>query len=172
MIQDNYNENDLRTILFCSKLYELNGFISFTNELQIACKELLEKFIISRLRGIDFDNNIIYDIVTKSLKYKTDYEKERDFDLYKRRLILWLNSYQTFFNGNEFQLIYGPYTYNANIHNTNIELEISGVYKNINDNTIHIISWFSNLNKLNPYWDVPTILKTLFLDKKIIKKAK
>lgn len=170
MIQDFFNENDLRTVLFCSKLYELNGFISFSNELQIACKELLERYLICSLQNKDLDIETLKQIVTKSLNYKTDYEKERDFDLYKRRLILWLDKYKFLFADPKYKLIYGPYSYNANIHNTNIELEICGVYKNIEDHSIHLITWFSNLPKQNAFWDIPTILKTYSLDKKIIKK--
>lgn len=170
MIQDFFNENDLRTILFCSKLYELNGFISFSNELQIACKELLDKYIISLLQNKELNIENIKDIVAKSLNYKTDYEKERDFDLYKRRLVLWLDKYKNMFSDSKYKLIYGPYSYNANVLNTNIELEISGVYKNVEDHSIHLIIWYSNLNKQNPFWDIPTILKSYSLDKKIIKK--
>jgi hypothetical protein len=168
MIQRKITEAELRLFGFCPKLFEFNAMIEYKNEMQLACKEMIERFLIYQLRN---GNNASYDLVIPTIikesvrrAYSNHEEIEANGlrDLATKRLNSWFNDYINKFRINEYQVVIGPYNPKIVISQTAIELDVCGILFNTKTNTIHILTWFNEVKSIDPLWDLPSVAKYYF----------
>jgi len=170
MIPSELLEEDVRTISFCSHLYSIGGNLEFRDELQIACKEVMEKFILFQLKNganADYDSFLsetINDAVSRIVKFRIDNEENyyETFDKYKRKVLVWITDWFKIFPTKNYVPVLGPYKARIQISKTVIELDISGIYKDVNSQSMHLLTFFNDLKYTNPWYDLPTIAKILF----------
>jgi len=170
MIPRELEEEDIRTALFCNHLYTIDGSVEFRSELQIACKEVMEKFIIFQLKNganADYDQFLLKTIdtaVERICKYRKEniVNYSETFDNYKRKVFLWMSKWFELFPSQKYIPVMGPYKARIQISETVIILDISGIYKCESTKTVHIIAYLGDLKYTNPLYDIPTLCKILF----------
>lgn len=157
----NIQVSELRTYSVCPYLYKLNAFIDYENELQIACKEVVEKFILLQLRyenNFDFDFEITKIVsaavnrVTKNIE--NERQKEINVDLFTNTLNVFISNYFEKFPRNRFIPITGHFNPLVQISNTVIELDFCGIIKDLNTKSIHFLYMLPKVKDTNLEWDL------------------
>jgi hypothetical protein len=170
MIESEILEEDLRTASFCSKLYSLKGNLDFRDEVQIACKETMEKLILFQLKhgaDADYDEfllNTINESVSRIVRFRKVNEENyyETFDLYRRKVFHWITDWFKTFPSKSYVPVLGHYRARIQISSTVIELDISGIYKDVRTQSMHIITFYNDLKNSNPWYDLASIAKILF----------
>lgn len=169
MIKRAVTEAELRLYGFCSKLYELDAFVEFRNEMQIACKQMIEKFILYQLKNGSkaFYDEVVPAFITNSIdsaysNIQNPSELMGQKEIANKRLKAWFNDYINKFKPYEYEVVIGPYLPNVRISKTSIELDISGILYHSQTNTIHILTWMNDVRIMDPQWDLPSLCKFVF----------
>jgi hypothetical protein len=153
--------SELRTYSVCPYLYKLNALIDYQNELQLACKEVVEKFVLLQLRyedEFDFDielTKIIATAVNRVTKnIKDERQKEQNINLFTNTLNIFISNYFDKFPRSRFVPITGHFNPVVQISNTLIELDFCGVIKDLNTKSIHFLCMLPNVKDTNLKWDL------------------
>lgn len=168
MINRRVTEAELRVYGFCAKLYELNAILEYKNEMQIACKQMIERFLLYQLKNGSktFYDEIIPVLVKESINSAYSKIGHEDVDGLKeianKRLNAWFNDYINMFKPHQYEVILGPYLPTVNVSNTLIELDIVGILINIRTRKIHILTWMNDVKLIEPLWDLASIAKFEF----------
>ncbi len=153
--------SELRTYSVCPHLYKLNALIDYENELQIACKEVVEKFLLLQLRyedDLDFDEeitNIVKEAVNRVTKnIENERQKETNVELFTNTLNVFISNYFEKFPRHRFITVTGHFNPVVQISNTLIELDFCGVIKDLKTKSIHFLYLLPKVKDTNLQWDL------------------
>lgn len=145
-------EADIRTYMFCPRLYALNG-LSPENSKYNILTEVFESVTTTCIRkgNLDYTLSCTKEIIRIVNKYQSLYQfTSQD----KTNMITTIGYYMhdifSSFDYNKFNPIYSNFPWRIRINKTPIDLHVSAILREENKNLLHIIDF-------TPYTDVFTI---------------
>lgn len=156
------NDNSIRAFAQCPRFHKFGGIFSFPILTNIL-KKTVEQQLVSSLRTDDrnwlSNSNITLMKLIKESNINSLYMEGQVVDITSK---LQKNLKEIFdtFNPIYYEIVTGPLFIPAKISKTKIELNISGIFKSLKSNTLHIIDF-------SPHTALDTIANDLTIHMKI-----
>ena len=158
-------EDELRAYTKCSKFYYFGGKTKRPFGLKVV-KDAVERLTVKSMRGLLKDP--LTDVHTSMLASVAKYAQqealmEPQIERHLSACMLWLNEFFNLFDFSTYIPVFGPIKPIIKVSNTPVKLDISGIYRSINNQTIHAISFSPYRNKHAIMNDPSLILKMKLL---------
>ena len=164
-------EQELRTHTKCSQLHFYEG------ELTTPRVTALAEFTFEALTSHSVRKDILDPLhlmqkylfrASRDLGYNDELMENQVLQL-RRQATLMLGDIFNIFSFTQYIPIYGPITYNVKVHKTPITLRVSGLYRSLKNQTVHIVC-FSPYTNEHAIANDPTLMLKLQTLKRVVKK--
>ena len=160
------SEERLRAYVKCSEYYNFGGTVSYTFGTSVV-KSTVERLIIKALKsGLKNPYADIQSALLDAIAEINQKENliEPQLNNYLNTCILWLKEFFELFPLNTYEPVLGRIQPNISIEKTPISLDISGIFRSKNTQTIHAITFAPLASKHSVLNDPCSILKIMLLE--------
>ena len=160
------SEEKLRAYVKCSEFYNFGGKVQYGFGTSVV-KSTIESLIIKSLRfGIKEPYKDIQSALLDAIAELNQKENllEPQINNYLNTCILWLKEFFELFPLTTYEPVLGRITPRISVEKTPIELDISGIFRSKNTQTIHAITFAPLASKHSILNDPCSILKIILLE--------